>query len=73
MVAGGGSMTDYAWLFALSIVVGTAMLTASWMTWWLARRYVRRIRHRLFAHIPPSRWPQVDYRVGKSVRPRDYE
>ncbi len=39
---------------------------------WIARKYERRIRHRMFDRSPPTRWPKTDFRVGRVIRPQDF-
>lgn len=67
------AMIDPIWIFAVVLMAAGAVGGFVGFLQYISRKYRRSIRHRLFDRIPPSRWPQVDYRVGKVCRPRDFE
>ena len=65
-------MIDPIWIFALVIVAAGVLGGFIGALRWIARKYERAIRHRMFDRIPPSRWPKTDYRVGSVIRPEDF-
>lgn len=64
-------MIDPIWIFAATLAAFGALSSFVLFLRWIARKYQRAIRHRMFDRIYPTSWPRTDYRVGSVYRPQD--